>query len=97
MQPVFAYLVDIRHNTLYANVYAISDMAVCLGAALGKFLFMPICLKFYDILWQILSVRQLWTFSKIPYDCSFSVRYVCPSPLGPLVGGPIEFEFGFTW
>ena len=41
MQPVFAYLVDIRHDTLYANVYAISDMAVCLGAALGKFLFIP--------------------------------------------------------
>lgn len=37
MQPIFAYIVDIRHNDLYGNVYAISDMAVCLSMFLGKF------------------------------------------------------------
>lgn len=37
MQPIFAYLVDIRHSDVYGNVYAISDMSVCLAMFLGKF------------------------------------------------------------
>lgn len=35
MQPTFAHLVDIRHDSVYGNVYAISDMAVCLAMAVG--------------------------------------------------------------
>lgn len=34
--PEIAHLIDIRHNSAYSNVYAISDIAVCLGAAIGK-------------------------------------------------------------
>ena len=36
MQPIFAHLVDIRHSAVYGNVYAISDMAVCLAMSVGK-------------------------------------------------------------
>ena len=36
MQPIFAHLVDIRHAAVYGNVYAISDMAVCLAMSVGK-------------------------------------------------------------
>ncbi len=50
MQPIFAHLVDIRHSAVYGNVYAISDMSVCLAMSLG-----------------------------------------------PLIGGPIEYKFGFEW
>ena len=35
MQPIFAYLVDIRHKCTYGNAYAISDMSVCLAMFLG--------------------------------------------------------------
>ena len=38
MQPIFAHLVDIRHTCMYGNVYAISDMAVCLAMFVGKFI-----------------------------------------------------------
>lgn len=36
LMPEIAHLIDIRHNSAYSNVYAISDIAVCLGAAIGK-------------------------------------------------------------
>ena len=36
MQPIFALVVDRRHAEVYGNVYAISDMAVCLSMSLGK-------------------------------------------------------------
>ncbi|XP_029634522.2 synaptic vesicular amine transporter-like [Octopus sinensis] len=35
MQPIFALVVDKRHSEVYGNVYAISDMAVCLSMSLG--------------------------------------------------------------
>ncbi|CAD5122843.1 DgyrCDS11246 [Dimorphilus gyrociliatus] len=35
MQPIFALIVDTRHKKVYGNVYAISDMAVCLAMFLG--------------------------------------------------------------
>ena len=36
LMPEIAHLIDIRHKSAYSNVYAISDIAVCLGAAIGK-------------------------------------------------------------
>lgn len=36
MMPTMAYLVDIRHSSVYGSVYAIADVAFCLGFALGK-------------------------------------------------------------
>ncbi len=35
MMPTMAYLVDIRHSSVYGSVYAIADVAFCLGFALG--------------------------------------------------------------
>lgn len=35
LMPEFAHLVDIRHTAEYGNVYAISDVAVCLGLWIG--------------------------------------------------------------
>ena len=51
-------------------------------------------MTFYDKFCQLENCGLLVKFhTTVPSV----VRYVCPSPLGPLVGGPIEFEFGFTW
>ncbi|XP_055332602.1 synaptic vesicular amine transporter-like [Paramacrobiotus metropolitanus] len=35
MMPIMGYLVDIRHTAVYGNVYAITDVAFCLGFAIG--------------------------------------------------------------
>ena len=36
MMPIMGYLVDIRHIPVYGSVYAIADVAFCLGFAVGK-------------------------------------------------------------
>ncbi len=36
MMPMMGYLVDIRHASVYGSVYAIADVAFCLGFAIGK-------------------------------------------------------------
>lgn len=36
MMPELGYLVDIRHAAVYGSVYAIGDVAFCLGFAIGK-------------------------------------------------------------
>ncbi len=36
VMPELAHLVDIRHKPVYSNVYAIGDVAVCLGLAIGN-------------------------------------------------------------
>lgn len=38
MMPTMGYLVDIRHSSVYGSVYAIADVAFCLGFALGLLL-----------------------------------------------------------
>ncbi|GFQ67599.1 synaptic vesicular amine transporter [Trichonephila clavata] len=35
MMPMLGYLVDIRHTSVYGSVYAIGDVAFCVGFALG--------------------------------------------------------------
>ena len=35
MMPTMGYLVDIRHSSVYGSVYAIADVAFCLGFSLG--------------------------------------------------------------
>jgi len=35
IMPLFGHLVDIRHSSVYGNVYAIADAAVCIGFVLG--------------------------------------------------------------
>lgn len=36
MMPHMGYLVDLRHVSVYGNVYAIADIAFALGFAVGK-------------------------------------------------------------
>lgn len=40
MMPIMGYLVDIRHSSVYGSVYAIADVAFCLGFAIGKIKFL---------------------------------------------------------
>ncbi|NWV05350.1 VMAT1 protein, partial [Ptilonorhynchus violaceus] len=35
MMPLMAYLVDLRHASVYGTVYAIADVAFCMGFAIG--------------------------------------------------------------
>ncbi|KAG8141398.1 hypothetical protein E2320_007023 [Naja naja] len=35
MMPIMGYLVDLRHTSVYGSVYAIADVAFCLGFAIG--------------------------------------------------------------
>lgn len=35
MMPELGYLVDIRHSAIYGSVYALGDVAFCLGFAIG--------------------------------------------------------------
>ena len=37
MMPELGNLVDLRHSSVYGGVYAIGDVAFCLGFAVGKF------------------------------------------------------------
>lgn len=36
MMPIMGYLVDLRHVSVYGSVYAIADVAFCMGYAVGK-------------------------------------------------------------
>jgi len=36
MMPIMGYLVDLRHVSVYGSVYAIADVAFCMGFALGN-------------------------------------------------------------
>lgn len=55
MMPIMGYLVDLRHVSVYGSVYAIADVAFCMGFALGKqdtiYLFM-ICLIRTDTVYR---------------------------------------------
>ncbi|XP_042657394.1 chromaffin granule amine transporter isoform X2 [Tyto alba] len=35
VMPLMGYLVDLRHTSVYGNVYAIADVAFCMGFAIG--------------------------------------------------------------
>lgn len=51
MQPIFALIVDSRHKKVYGNVYAISDMSVCLAMFLGPMVGGPVLYAFgFEIL-----------------------------------------------
>lgn len=36
MMAIMGYLVDIRHISVYGSVYAIADVALCMGFAIGN-------------------------------------------------------------
>ena len=35
--PLMVYLVDLRYVPVYGTVYAIADVAVCIGFSVGKY------------------------------------------------------------
>jgi len=35
--PMLGHVVDLRHVSIYGSVYAISDMALCFGFAIGMY------------------------------------------------------------
>ena len=67
MMPHMGYLVDLRHVSVYGNIYAIADIAFALGFAVGRYkmsmevIFLELCLfEFF----QYLQVNILvWTFT----------------------------------
>lgn len=40
MMPTMGHLVDLRHSSVYGSVYAIADVAFCLGFAIGMEIFL---------------------------------------------------------
>lgn len=38
MMPIMGHLVDLRHTSVYGSVYAIADVAFCMGFAIGMLL-----------------------------------------------------------
>lgn len=42
MMAIMGYLVDIRHVSVYGSVYAIADVALCMGFAVGNYTSMQI-------------------------------------------------------
>ncbi len=48
MMPQLGYLVDIRHAAVYGSVYAIGDVAFCLGFAIGTF-FSGFCFRRFNV------------------------------------------------
>lgn len=38
LMPIMGYLVDLRHTSVYGSVYAIADVAFCVGFAIGMLL-----------------------------------------------------------
>ena len=54
MMPELGNLVDIRHSSVYGGVYAIGDIAFCLGFAVGKFpIFYCFCGSFMSNLYRV--------------------------------------------
>lgn len=41
MMPIMGYLVDLRHASVYGSVYAIADVAFCMGFAIGMAYHLP--------------------------------------------------------
>lgn len=42
MMPIMGYLVDLRHTSAYGTVYAIADVAFCVGFAVGRRVLLPV-------------------------------------------------------
>ena len=94
MMPIMGYLVDIRHSSIYGSVYAIADVAFCLGYAIGE-----------SVCTEINFTLQVYVFHQILF-IRISVSIVCLSSFdiylllsisGPALSGPIVKAIGFKW
>ncbi|GAA51459.1 Synaptic vesicular amine transporter [Clonorchis sinensis] len=63
MMPIMGYLVDLRHASVYGSVYAIADVAFCLGFAIGPIVSgsMVQTVGFSWMLWFISIVCALYS------------------------------------
>ncbi|TNN12287.1 Synaptic vesicular amine transporter [Schistosoma japonicum] len=63
MMPIMGYLVDLRHVAVYGSVYAIADVAFCLGFAIGPIVSgaMVKGLGFRWMIWFIAIVSLLYS------------------------------------
>jgi len=62
MMPVMGYLVDLRHVAVYGSVYAIADVAFCVGFAIGPALSGGIIMTvgFHWMMWIIAILNFLY-------------------------------------
>ncbi|XP_066259227.1 synaptic vesicular amine transporter [Euwallacea similis] len=58
MMPELGYLVDIRHSAVYGSVYAIGDVAFCLGFAIGPALSGTL-IKNIGFEWMLFGIAML--------------------------------------
>ncbi|KAI0209453.1 Synaptic vesicular amine transporter [Lamellibrachia satsuma] len=62
MLPIMGHLVDLRHVSIYGSVYAITDVAFCLGFAIGPAVGGTIVkhIGFGAMMWIIGSINLLY-------------------------------------
>ena len=67
MMPHMGYLVDLRHVSVYGNIYAIADIAFALGFAVGRYIksMEANCFKFW--LFELFLYLQV-----IIFVCTFT-------------------------
>ena len=56
MMPIMGYLVDKRHVSVYGSVYAIADVAFCMGFAVGEYPLNTVA-RTTNFSWQTLNVN----------------------------------------
>lgn len=85
MVPTMGYLVDIRHASVYGSVYAITDIAFCLGYAIGMMIYISIDLRLKIYLFIKLGpalsgfIVHAFGFRAMLYMISFAC--LCYAPL----------------
>lgn len=86
MMPIMGYLVDLRHVSVYGSVYAIADVAFCMGFALGKQ--QPKLAAHHSLSFHIRT-------SVSAVSGQIKERVWCDT--GPSIGGSIAASIGFPW
>jgi len=112
MMPELGYLVDIRHAAVYGSVYAIGDVAFCLGFAIGKEessdsirFFGVHCDSFNVCVCVTRSVKKMEytrelriVLYKILYEVKKGIQLrIVYETIGPAVSGTLVKNIGFEW
>lgn len=94
MMPIMGYLVDLRHVSVYGSVYAIADVAFCMGYAIGKNAGFQENLYLNEV--QIKPPRNTESLHFLAIRCLEKGLIFC-FPKGPSAGGAIVKAIGFPW
>ena len=71
MMPELGFLVDIRHASVYGGVYAIGDIAFCLGFAVGE------CKKmFFSVAWCMVHCHLKKSLVIRSAMCEYGVKKI---------------------